>query len=1059
MIVPFHCLLLERGSAMKKTILLLLSVLITFATNSQTVPTQGLVLYYPFNGNAFDSSGNGHDGIPAGATLTADRFGESNRAYSFNGINSIIRCGDILDSIFSAIPVAKFSVSGWANTRSYKTLTEDGGYMFGKNAGGSGPYQWGLGHYQGLVLASAFSDTNGLSNYIGVVNPMTTNQWFHYVYIFDGSQPETQRVKLYINGLATNTSLFWHFGTMGTTTVNTNQQFCIGATFSPKNPNALSNFYDGILDDIRIYSRVLADSEIQVLYHERGWPLISLKDPVLYYPLNGNAHDSSGNGYNATASGVIPRSDRFGVLNSAYSFNGSSSIVRCGDILDNVFSAPVAKFSVSGWAMTRTMGSVSGGSGFILGKNGGGNLGPYQWNVTHADGVVYGVVSSDTLAQNYVALACPMTTNQWFHFVLVFDGSQPEMQRVKLFVNGKSANSALFQHVGSLGTMTCNSQQPLTIGATYHANSPEFLSNFYDGNIDDIRIYGRVLDETEVLALYHAGGWPKLVSSDLAAYYPFDGNAVDSSDNRNDGIVAGATLTTDRFGAVNKAYSFNGINSTIRCGDVLDNVFSAPVAKFSVSGWANTRTCGTLASGGGFIVGKDAGGTFGPYQWGISHVAGLVVASAYGDTANHRYVLLACPMAVNQWFHFVLLFDGSLPEAQRLKLYVNGQTSGDYVYAQDGELGTNTPNSQQQLTIGAGHSGGHPLTPVNCYDGSIDDIRIYNRVLSESEIQAMYYAGGWPGAATLDVPHILFIKDVPNDNGKQVLISWKVPRPAAFNGISHFSIRYWDKGNLVWVSEPGDIDAYPDTIHSAVAATMYDSTKTKGIYYSVFQVAAHGMTPDQITISPSDSGYSVDNVSPLAPTSPSRRPGQGNSWIISWKAPKDQVADFKEYVVYRSAVPSFLPDASLRLGEVEDTVFIDNTVPIGTTFYYGITSIDSSGNESRCVAATTTGINGIHQLDGVPADFDLASNFPNPFNPSTTIRFGVPVSSRVKIEIFNILGQRITEIVNEDFSPGYYEREWYAGFASGLYLCRIDAVSLSDPGKRFVATRKMLMVK
>jgi hypothetical protein len=78
---------------MKKTILFILTCLITspiISQNNSTLPTQGLELYYPFNGNANDLSGNGNNGTVAGATLTADRFGVVKSAYSFDGSTSTI---------------------------------------------------------------------------------------------------------------------------------------------------------------------------------------------------------------------------------------------------------------------------------------------------------------------------------------------------------------------------------------------------------------------------------------------------------------------------------------------------------------------------------------------------------------------------------------------------------------------------------------------------------------------------------------------------------------------------------------------------------------------------------------------------------------------------------------------------------------------------------------------------------------------------------------------------------------------------------------------------------
>jgi hypothetical protein len=71
-----------------KKLLFLLLVLSVFTVNAQVpsyVPTNGLVAYYPFNGNANDASGNGNNGVVNGATLTTDRFGDVGKAYSFDG--------------------------------------------------------------------------------------------------------------------------------------------------------------------------------------------------------------------------------------------------------------------------------------------------------------------------------------------------------------------------------------------------------------------------------------------------------------------------------------------------------------------------------------------------------------------------------------------------------------------------------------------------------------------------------------------------------------------------------------------------------------------------------------------------------------------------------------------------------------------------------------------------------------------------------------------------------------------------------------------------------------
>ena len=94
-----------------------------------------------------------------------------------------------------------------------------------------------------------------------------------------------------------------------------------------------------------------------------------------------------------------------------------------------------------------------------------------------------------------------------------------------------------------------------------------------------------------------------------------------------------------------------------------------------------------------------------------------------------------------------------------------------------------------------------------------------------------------------------------------------------------------------------------------------------------------------------------------------------------------------------------------------------------------------------------------------PSTFYLSQNYPNPFNPNTTIRYSLPFPNRVKLAIYNVLGQVVSELVNEAQSSGWKEIHWNAKIASGIYFYRIEAVSLSDPNDRFVQVKKMVVLK
>ncbi|HUN65542.1 MAG TPA: T9SS type A sorting domain-containing protein, partial [Bacteroidota bacterium] len=91
--------------------------------------------------------------------------------------------------------------------------------------------------------------------------------------------------------------------------------------------------------------------------------------------------------------------------------------------------------------------------------------------------------------------------------------------------------------------------------------------------------------------------------------------------------------------------------------------------------------------------------------------------------------------------------------------------------------------------------------------------------------------------------------------------------------------------------------------------------------------------------------------------------------------------------------------------------------------------------------------------DGVPSTYALRENYPNPFNPTTTIGYDVPEEQRVKLAVYNVLGQLVATLVDEERSAGRYSVTWDAGgMPSGVYFCRMEAGNFAD-------TRKMVILK
>jgi len=100
-----------------------------------------------------------------------------------------------------------------------------------------------------------------------------------------------------------------------------------------------------------------------------------------------------------------------------------------------------------------------------------------------------------------------------------------------------------------------------------------------------------------------------------------------------------------------------------------------------------------------------------------------------------------------------------------------------------------------------------------------------------------------------------------------------------------------------------------------------------------------------------------------------------------------------------------------------------------------------------------TTLTGVRKGPSLPKVYSLAQNYPNPFNPTTSIRFALPKSSYVTLKVFNLLGQEVTALVNQELQAGYHDATWDASkMPSGMYFYRIQAAG-------FVETKKLLLMK
>ncbi|MHC1737962.1 MAG: hypothetical protein AB9882_08150 [Ignavibacteriaceae bacterium] len=185
---------------------------------------------------------------------------------------------------------------------------------------------------------------------------------------------------------------------------------------------------------------------------------------------------------------------------------------------------------------------------------------------------------------------------------------------------------------------------------------------------------------------------------------------------------------------------------------------------------------------------------------------------------------------------------------------------------------------------------------------------------------------------------------------------------------------------------------------------------------------------------------------------------------FTWK--KNSESDFKEYHVFRDTVQGFTPDSAhlyliLPDSTLGDTAqFIDTYSGENAKYYYRIIATDNQENESSPSDEISVIITGMDIIDvEIVTDYRLYQNYPNPFNPNTVIGYQLAVGSYVKVMVYDIKGELLEVLVNENKPAGYYEVEFNAGkYASGIYLYRIEAIDESGI-PRFMDMKKMMLVK
>lgn len=457
---------------MKNIYLIILALLFSQLVKAQINLNEGLIGHYTFNGNTNDTSTNQNHATNYGGTFIGDGSVNDNEAIKFNGI-------DQYAEIENKEPFANsvYSISAYVNLNNmeedaviFSTFYYEQQYKYWG-------YNFRIRSNHKIQIANLHNSGWGVDEYIYSNTKLNSNQYYHVVVTYDGDY-----AKIYIN------SELDAIGQLPQPEFNgAIKNAYIGANHTAN--NVLNKFFNGVIDELRVYNRVLNQSEINKIYSEIE-PIIDLEDGLkAYYPFTGDASDISGNGNDGTVSGATLIQDRIGNSDQAYSFDGNDDYINCGH--DPIDSTESMSFSL--WINPENNdgsgNSNSQNNEYII-SSGGQTSASVGYSIFWNNGYLK-LVKKTPSTKAVVDLIGPFPKNEWLHILGIFDSYE---EKFKLYIQGE-----LFTEVTSISSETLNFDY-----RELHIGKPNNLNNYYfKGLIDNIRLYNRVLTEKEIESLYY----------------------------------------------------------------------------------------------------------------------------------------------------------------------------------------------------------------------------------------------------------------------------------------------------------------------------------------------------------------------------------------------------------------------------------------------------------------------------------------------------------------------------------------------------------------------------
>jgi hypothetical protein len=606
------------------------------------------------------------------------------------------------------------------------------------------------------------------------------NQWHHVAATFD----RDGMLRLYIDGVeeaAADISLLSNNAINGVSHDNT-YALNIGAYVASPVTATYTFFFNGLMDELSLYGKVLALADIQAIYQagDEGKCLSSTEicNNSIDDDMNGQTDCNDAQCSNLSRCQVMCMNvpdligwwqgdngtDAFGHVTDVYGTQFVPGLVRNTFSFDGVddrlrvLRTPDLNFGTVDYTVETWIKTGASSRQTILGQ---GYTSNRWWMEVTQNGKIQvalfqsGVTTIAVLSQKVVA------DNQWHHIAATFDRDG----MLRLYIDGVEEAAADISNLikVAINGLTNDNTYALNVGASLTNPTSSSYAFFFNGLIDEVSIYRRILGSGEVQSIFNTGSLGKCLSTPVLT--EICGNGLDDDDNGQIDCADSACSTepactlqctditsaligfwkgengldemghvTDVYGVqstgglVGSALEFDGINDRLRIVQTPDLNFAT--TDYTLETWIKTGAVRRQT-----IMAQ--GYTSNRWFMEITRDGKVAVAMIQGSFLA-RFAVSTTRVVNNQWHHVAATFDRD----GRLRLYIDGVEEATVDISALGNIAINglTHDNTYALNIGAFLTDPARFSYTFFFDGLMDEASVYRSVLTEAEVQAIYNA-------------------------------------------------------------------------------------------------------------------------------------------------------------------------------------------------------------------------------------------------------------------------------------------------------------------------------